>query len=133
MLYQFATKFKVKQKVIEIIKEYLSTGEAALLDQTRKLMPQLKTLELISDNEEEDQEPSIEDTQQIGSYENDSDSRKADQSRQLQRQLLKKRSSEAFDEEDNSLPEMLVDKGIKGRSGRIRKQLRLPDGFEIDV
>jgi hypothetical protein len=28
---------------------------------------------------------------------------------------------------------MLVDKGIKGRSGRIRKQLRLPDGFEIDV
>jgi hypothetical protein len=33
MLYQFATNFNVKQKEIEVIKEYLSIREAALLDQ----------------------------------------------------------------------------------------------------
>ena len=54
MLHQFATNFDVKQKEIEVIKEYLSVREAALLDQARKLMPHLKTLKLISDNEEDD-------------------------------------------------------------------------------
>ncbi|KAJ5764738.1 hypothetical protein N7520_004297 [Penicillium odoratum] len=95
MLHQFATNFDVEQKEIEVIKEYLSIGEAALLDQAWKPMPQLETLEPISDNEEEDQEPSIEDTQQIESCDDDLGSGKNnDQSKQLQRKRSKKRSSE---------------------------------------
>ncbi|KAJ5981909.1 hypothetical protein N7451_012009 [Penicillium sp. IBT 35674x] len=39
MLHQFATNFDVEQKEVEVIKEYLSVGEAALLDQARKPMP----------------------------------------------------------------------------------------------
>lgn len=62
MLHQFATKFEVEQKEMEVIKEHLSIGEAALLDEARKPMPQLETLEPISDNEEDDQEPGIEET-----------------------------------------------------------------------
>jgi hypothetical protein len=36
MLHQFATNFEVEQKEMEVINEYLSAGEAALLDQARK-------------------------------------------------------------------------------------------------
>jgi hypothetical protein len=49
MLHQFAIKFGVEQEKIDIMKEYLSTGEAALLDRTRKPMPQLEPLEPISE------------------------------------------------------------------------------------
>ncbi|KAJ5543726.1 hypothetical protein N7513_007234 [Penicillium frequentans] len=134
MLHQFATNFDVEQKEIEVIKEYLSVGEAALLDQARKPMPHLETLEPISDNEEEDQEPSIEDTQQIGSCDDDSeDGKNNDQSKQLQRKRSKKRLSESLDDDDDDLPEMPIGEGMQGRSGRIRKQPRLPDGFQIDL
>jgi hypothetical protein len=97
-------------------------------------MPQLKTIKSISDNEEEDQEPSIGDTQQIESCDDDLGSGKNnDQSKQLQRKRSKKRSSECFDDDDDDLPEMPIDEGMQGRLGRIRKQPRLPDGFQIDL
>ncbi|CRL31348.1 unnamed protein product [Penicillium camemberti] len=54
MLYQFATNFDLRYKELGIIKEYLSQGEAALLDQTRRSLLQLEVLEPISNNEEED-------------------------------------------------------------------------------
>ncbi|CEJ58345.1 hypothetical protein PMG11_07004 [Penicillium brasilianum] len=133
MLHQFATNFEVEQKEMEVIKEHLSAGEAALLDQARKPMPQLETLEPISDNEEEDQELSIEDTQLIESYDENSDGGRADGSKQLQCKRSKRRLSEAFDGDDDGLPEMPIHEGIQGRSGRIRKQPRLPDGFQIDL
>lgn len=133
MLHQFATNFEVEQKEMEVIKEHLSAGEAALLDQARKPMPQLETLEPISDNEEEDQELSIEDTQLIESYDENSDGGRADGSKQLQCKRSKRRLSEAFDDDDDGLPEMPIHEGIQGRSGRIRKQPRLPDGFQIDL
>ncbi|KAJ5881335.1 uncharacterized protein N7529_000007 [Penicillium soppii] len=118
----------------EVIKEYLSIGEAALLDQARKPMLHLETLEPISDNEEEDQEPSIQDTQQKRSCNDDSDDeRNNDQSKQVQRKRSKKRLSESLDEDDDDLPEMPIDESMLGRSGRIRKQPRLPDGFQIDL
>jgi hypothetical protein len=133
MLHQFATNFEVEQKEIEVIKEHLSPGEAALLDQARKPMPQLETLEPISDNEEEDQEPGIEDTQRLESCDDDSEDGKTDdRSKQRQRKRSKKRLSEAFDDDDG-LPGMPMDEGTQGRSGRIRKQPRLPDGFQIDL
>lgn len=133
MLYQFATNFEIEQKEIEVIKEHLSIGEAALLDQARKLMPQLETLKPISDNEEEDQELSIEDTQRIESCNDDSEDGRNDRSKQLQYNRSKKRLSEALDDDDDSLPEMPMDEGTQGRLGRIRKQPRLPNGFQIDL
>ncbi|KAG0153440.1 hypothetical protein PDIDSM_5293 [Penicillium digitatum] len=51
MLHQFATNFDLRQEELEIIKEHLSQSEAALLDQTRRSLPQLEVLEPISDNE----------------------------------------------------------------------------------
>ncbi|KAG0154761.1 hypothetical protein PDIDSM_329 [Penicillium digitatum] len=81
MLHQFATNFDLRQEELEIIKEHLSQSEAALLDQTRRSLPQLEVLEPISDNEEEDQETGLEATSTL----------------------------RAAVEEDDELPEMLVD------------------------
>ncbi|KAJ5300123.1 hypothetical protein N7508_007366 [Penicillium antarcticum] len=134
MLHQLATKFEVEQKEFEVIKEHLSAGEAVLLDQARKPIPQLETVEPISDNEEEEQELGIEDTQRIESYDENSEDGKTDnRSKQLQLKRSRKRLSEASDDDDDGLPEMLIDEGIQGRSGRIRKQPRLPDGFQFDL
>ena len=130
MLHQFATKFEVEQKEMEVIKEHLSIGEAALLDEARKPMPQLETLEPISDNEEDDQEPGIEETRQIESGEDDSVSGRTDRSKQLQ---CKRSRKQSFDDDDGGLPETPIYEGTQGRSGRIRKQPRLPDGFQIDL
>jgi hypothetical protein len=133
MLHQFTTNFEIEQKEIEVIKEHLSVGEAALLDQAQKPIPQLETLEPISDNEEEDQEPGIEDMPQIESCDDDSDGGKTGQSNQLQCKRSRKQLSEAVDDDDDGLPEMPIYEGTQGRSGRIRKQPRLPDGFQIDL
>ncbi|KAJ9481691.1 hypothetical protein VN97_g11775 [Penicillium thymicola] len=53
MLHLFASKFEFQQTELEMIKEYLSSGEAAVLDQTWKPTPSLNDIEPISDNEEE--------------------------------------------------------------------------------
>ena len=53
MLHLFASKFELQQSELERIKEYLSGGEAAILDQTWKPTPSLNDMEPISDNEEE--------------------------------------------------------------------------------
>jgi hypothetical protein len=39
MLHQFATIFDLQQEELGIIKEHLSRGEAALLDQARRSLP----------------------------------------------------------------------------------------------
>lgn len=132
MLHQFATNFDLQQEELGMIKEHLSQGEAALLDQARRSLPQLEVLEPISDNEEEDQEPGLELTQHIESYVNDSDDDSADRHRRAKGKQPLKRPYEAV-EEDDELPEMPVDGNIQVRSGRVRKQPRLPDGFHIDL
>ncbi|KAG0160023.1 hypothetical protein PDIDSM_7550 [Penicillium digitatum] len=128
----FATNFDLRQEELEIIKEHLSQSEAALLDQTRRSLPQLEVLEPISDNEEEDQETGLEATQHTESGDNDSDDDRAERCRRAKGKQPQKRPCEAV-EEDDELPEMLVDGSIPSRSGRIRKQPRLPDGFQLDV
>ncbi|KAG0160395.1 hypothetical protein PDIDSM_7923 [Penicillium digitatum] len=132
MLHQFATNFDLRQEELEIIKEHLSQSEAALLDQTRRSLPQLEVLEPISDNEEEDQETGLEATQHTESGDNDSDDDRAERCRRAKGKQPQKRPCEAV-EEDDELPEMLVDGSIPSRSGRIRKQPRLPDGFQLDL
>ncbi|KAG0153767.1 hypothetical protein PDIDSM_2422 [Penicillium digitatum] len=131
MLHQFATNFDLRQEELEIIKEHLSQSEAALLDQTRRSLPQLEVLEPISDNEEEDQETGLEATQHTESGD-DSDDDRAERCRRAKGKQPQKRPCEAV-EEDDELPEMLVDGSIPSRSGRIRKQPRLPDGFQLDL
>ncbi|KAG0160238.1 hypothetical protein PDIDSM_7765 [Penicillium digitatum] len=128
----FATNFDLRQEELEIIKEHLSQSEAALLDQTRRSLPQLEVLEPISDNEEEDQETGLEATQHTESGDNDSDDDRAERCRRAKGKQPQKRPCEAV-EEDDELPEMLVDGSIPSRSGRIRKQPRLPDGFQLDL
>lgn len=132
MLHQFATNFDLRQEELGIIKEHLSQGEAALLDQTRRSLPQLEVLEPISDNEEEDQETGLEATQHTESGDNDSDDDSAERRRRAKGKQPQKRPCEAV-EEDDKLPEMPVDGSMLGRSGRIRKQPRLPDGFQLDL
>lgn len=53
MLYLFASKFELRQTELEMIKEYLSSGEAAILDQTWKATPSLNDIEPVSENEED--------------------------------------------------------------------------------
>jgi hypothetical protein len=47
-----ATKFEVKQRKTEFMKELIPVGEAAILDQERGLIPALPSLDPISDSEE---------------------------------------------------------------------------------
>ncbi|KAG0160746.1 hypothetical protein PDIDSM_8276 [Penicillium digitatum] len=113
MLHQFATNFDLRQEELEIIKEHLSQKP-------------------ISDNEEEDQETGLEATQHTESGDNDSDDDRAERCRRAKGKQPQKRPCEAV-EGDDELPEMLVDGSIPSRSGRIRKQPRLPDGFQLDL
>jgi hypothetical protein len=62
MLHQFSSKFELQQSELDMVKEYLSAGEAALIDQARKPIPQgpLTDLDPISDNEEEGNQEEVE-------------------------------------------------------------------------
>jgi hypothetical protein len=53
MLHLCSSKFDLEQSQIEIWKEYLSAGEAAMMDQVRKPDPLGSDLEPISDDEQE--------------------------------------------------------------------------------
>ncbi|KAA8643652.1 uncharacterized protein ATNIH1004_010421 [Aspergillus tanneri] len=123
---------------LEMIKEYLSVGEAAMLDQTRQPVPSLDKLELISDNEEEGCE--VEDLSEDNTDESDnkaeeglSTTQPVAQTKQVQRKRCRSNTSEAIDNADNGLPlpDMPIEK-TQARSGRVRKRPKLPEGFEID-
>jgi hypothetical protein len=78
MLHQFLSNFELEQSALDIVKEYLDVGEAAMLDQAYKPVPSLEDLEPISNNEEEDQECISEDILENGSSE-DHDQQEEDQ------------------------------------------------------
>jgi hypothetical protein len=118
---------------------YLSAGEAAMLDQTRKPVPLLDDLDPISDNEEDGCE-----TEGISEDNTDDDkddkegeltlTQAAIQRKQLQRKRPRSKATEAADDNDDDLPlpEMPTEESRQARSVRIRKKPRLPDGFETD-
>ncbi|KAA8649417.1 uncharacterized protein ATNIH1004_002088 [Aspergillus tanneri] len=123
---------------LEMIKEYLSVGEAAMLDQTRQPVPSLNELEPISDNEEEGCE--AEDLSEDDTDESDNEAEEGlsttqpvAQTKQVQRKRCRSNTSEAIDDADNGLPlpDMPIEK-TQARSGRVRKRPKLPEGFEID-
>jgi hypothetical protein len=124
MLHRFLSKFELKQTEIEIIKEYLSPGEAAMLDQSRLSTPSLEFLEPISDDEEEGIEGYQEELQED---EPDHDRDELVISHSLKRRV------DVSDLDDGLLQEETSLDGTQARtgSGRIRKKPRLLDGFEI--
>lgn len=140
MLHLFSSKFELEQSELEMVKEYLSAGEAAMLDQMRKPILSLDHLDPISDDEEEgcQQEMSEDDTED--DMEDDMEdeltwtttpTQAVTESKQAQRGRPRKRSSEVLDDA-LPLPEMPTEESIQARSGRIRKKPKLPEGFEID-
>lgn len=119
MLHHFSSKFELKQAEIEMIKEYLSSSEAAMLDQSRLSPPSLEFMEPISDNEEEGYQEEL----QEEDSDNDVD--------ELAISHSSKRPVDSLDLDDSALLEETAFDGTQTRTGRIRKKPRLPDGFEM--
>jgi hypothetical protein len=144
MLHQFSSKFELQQSELDMVKEYLSAGEAALIDQARKPIPQgpLTDLDPISDNEEEGNQEEVEsDDNSDDDAEDDGEDEPSViqvqvpiQSERGQRKRPRSGTSEVLDDADDGLPlpEMLIEESTQARSGRIRKKPKLPEGFEID-
>jgi hypothetical protein len=127
-----------------MVKEYLSAGEAAMIDQARKPIPQdlLTDLDPISDDEEEGNLEEVEsDDNSDDAVEDDGDDRASAtqvqiprQSERAERKRPRSGTAGALDDADDGLPlpEMRTEKSTQARSRRIRKQPKLPEGFEID-
>ncbi|KAJ5771476.1 uncharacterized protein N7511_003527 [Penicillium nucicola] len=139
MLHLFASKFELQQTELEMIKEYLSSGEVAILDQTWKPTPSLHDIEPISENEEDGNQA------ENGSDDSENDlgySYTVEQATPTPipirgKQPRRKRLHSAVEPQDDGdkdlpLPEMPTEKPTQGRSGRIRKKPKQPDGFEFD-
>ena len=142
MLHLCSSKFELEQSEIEIAKEYLSAGEAAMIDQARKPIPPLTDLEPISDNDEEDDqeedesEDESEDDQEDDQGDELSPVQLTSRSEQAQRKRPRSTTSEALDDEDSGLllPEMPTkESSTQARLRRIRKMPKMPEGFEIDT
>ncbi|KAA8643801.1 uncharacterized protein ATNIH1004_010575 [Aspergillus tanneri] len=123
VLVMSVTIFDLEQSELEMIKEYLSVGEAAMLDQTRQPVPSLNELEPISDNEEEGCE--AEDLSEDDTDESDNEAEEGlsttqpvAQTKQVQRKRCRSNTSEAIDDADNGLPlpDMPIEK-TQARSG----------------
>ncbi|KAJ5300082.1 hypothetical protein PENANT_c146G01845 [Penicillium antarcticum] len=139
MLHLFASKFELQQTELEMIKEYLSSGEAAILDQTWKPTPSLNDIEPISENEEDGNQA------EDGSDDSENDlggNHTVEQATPTPvttqgKQPRRKRPHSAVEPQDDGdndlpLPEMPAEGSTQGRSGRIRKKPKQPDGFEFD-
>jgi hypothetical protein len=133
MLHLFSSKFELEHSQLEMVKEYLSAGEAAMFDQARTPLPPLQNLNPISDDEEEgceqedESDDDTEDDAKDGVEDALSLTQATTQNKQAKRKRSQLRTSEALD--DAELP---IEESTQARSGRIRKKPRLPDGFEID-
>jgi hypothetical protein len=142
MLHLFSSKFELEQSELEMIKEHLSSGEAAMFNQIWKLVPSLNEVELISDDEEEgykddDLSDDLNSSDDGHSEEELTPTSIATQRKQAQLKRSWNKISGPQDDGDNGLcrlplPEMATEENTQARSGRIRKKPKLPDGFEID-
>lgn len=54
MMYMCTSKFEIEQEELDVIKEYLSAGEIAGIEEEKALSQPQGDLEQISDNEEDD-------------------------------------------------------------------------------
>jgi hAT family C-terminal dimerisation region len=141
MLHLCSSKFELEQSELDMVKEYLSDGEAAMIDQARKPTPPLTDLEPISDDEEDgsredksDDSDSQYDSEEDEQEDMQSPTQPTTQSRQAQQKRRRSKTTEAIDDEDSGLPlpEMPTEESAtQARPGRIRKKPKMPDGFEI--
>ena len=138
MLHLFSSKFELEQSELKMIKEHLSSGEAAMLDQIWKPVPSLNKVEPISDEEEgckgDDLSDDLNSSDDDNSEEELTLTQITTQRKQAQRKRSWNKTSELQDDGDNGLPlpEMTTERSTQARSGRIQKKPKLPDGFEID-
>jgi hypothetical protein len=144
MLHQFSSKFELQQSALDMLKEHLSAGEAAMIDQARKPISQgpLTELDPISDNEEEGNQEEVEsDVHSDDDVEDDGKDEPSVipvqipmQSERAQQKRPRSGNSNALDDAADGLPlpKMLIGETTQARSGRIRKKPKLPEGFEID-
>lgn len=119
ILHHFSSKFELKQTEIEITKEYLLSGEVAILDQSRLSPLSLEFIEPISDNEEKEYQEELQEEDSDNNIDEPAISHSS------------KRSVNSLDLDDSVLLEETAFDSIQTRTERIRKKPQLPDGFEI--
>ncbi|BCR84800.1 uncharacterized protein ACHE_20258S [Aspergillus chevalieri] len=121
-----------------MIKEHLSSGDAAILDQIWRPVPPLNEVEPISDNEEGGHEGDDLSDDLDGSDDDHLEeltlTQITTQRKQARCKQPRNKTSEPQDDGDDGLllPEMATEESTQVRSGRIQKKPKLPDGFEID-
>lgn len=130
MLHFFSSKFDLQQSELDLIKEYTLEGEAAILNESWKPSPSLSDIDPISDDEEEG---GYQTEELLDEPESDSEN----EAHLAQNETQSKRSYQAIEHQDSEdgdlpLPEISTEEATQGRSGRIRKRPKMPDGFEIE-
>lgn len=142
MLHLCSSKFDLEQSQLDLWKEYLSAGEAAMIDQARKPDLPLDGLEPISDNEEGGNRGYKSEDSDNDSEEDDQDDEQlpvqpVSQRGQIRQKRPRSTMHEGLDEEDSGPPLPGMPTGgsssTHSRPGRIRKKPRMPYGFEIDT
>ncbi|KAJ6001045.1 hypothetical protein N7481_001454 [Penicillium waksmanii] len=127
MLHFFSSKFDLQQSELDLIKEYTLEGEDAILNESWKPSPALNDIDPTSDDEEEGRHQAEE---LLDEPESDLES----EAYLAQTTTQSKRPHQAIepqDSDDGGLPppEMPTEEATQGRSGRIRKRPKMPDGF----
>ena len=133
MLHLFSSKFELEQSKLEMIKEHLSSTEAAMLDQIWKPVPSLNEVELISNDKEEGCKGDLSDD--LNSSDDDhleeelTLTQSTMQRKQAQYKQPQNKTSEPQDDGDNGLPlpEMATKESTQVQSGRIQKKPKLPE------
>ena len=135
MIHLFSTKFEVEYSELDLIKEQLSIGEATLSDQASKPLPTLTELDPISEDEEDHERDELTDS------ESNSDTQALEQLPPQPQHIARanqgqqKRAYSAIEPPNDGSCQSLrmpSEEGTQGRSGRIRKRPKMPDGFEFD-
>lgn len=132
MIHLCSTKFEREHSELDLIREQLSIGEAALSDQAGKPIPALAELDPISGDEKQEQET-----------DNISDG----SDNELPKQILSTTQSATLHKQTISASQPTVQRKRRvsvtepldepeeytlRRSARIRKRSKMPDGFEMD-
>lgn len=125
-MYMCTSKFEIKQEELDLIKEYLSAGEITGIEEEKALSQPQEDLEPISDNEEDDilynSQPGAPSERALGKRRRSISSEPRDEI-----------DCELDDDGDHPLPDIPHEKdSTQARSRRVRKQPKMPAGFEID-
>lgn len=123
MLHRCASKFEIEQREIDLAKEYISTGEAAALDQERASVPPLSDLDQYEPISDEDEGEEVDESELY-------EAQPEIQTTPARQKRPRGSTSESL--RDFELPQMPTEvRETQGRAGRKRRPPRLPAGFEI--